>query len=176
MKTVIKTAATAVPEVVPESRVHGIPSVSIVVPTFKRLPLLRRAIDSIYTQTITDWELIITDDEVPSGETWAFVSDLSFRDRRVCVSQNTGPRGQCGNVNNGLRLARAPWIKILHDDDVLRPNCLQSLLDAVGEDHSVALVTCLAAHYHNNQLVKVESRRNRPHISKLPSDLVLLSM
>jgi glycosyltransferase involved in cell wall biosynthesis len=38
------------------------PFVSVVLPTFNRLGFLRQAVDCVFAQTFTDWELIIADD------------------------------------------------------------------------------------------------------------------
>ena len=38
------------------------PIVSVVLPTFNRLRFLRPAVESLYAQTLTDWELIVADD------------------------------------------------------------------------------------------------------------------
>ena len=151
-------------------------SVSIVMPTFKRLPLLRRAVESVYRQTTTEWELIITDDEFPPGETWQFLSELASSDSRIRVAQNPGPHGQCGNANHGLRLARGRWIKLLYDDDILRPTCLEVLLEAVGNDMSIALATCLVDRYSNGSRVKSGNRGNRARIERLPRRTVHLAL
>lgn len=46
--------------------------ISVAIPTYRRLPMLRRAIESVFAQTYADWEVVISDDEAPSGETWDF--------------------------------------------------------------------------------------------------------
>src|ERR1700732_3264229 len=40
---------------------HQRPAVSVVLPTFNRLQYLRPAVDSVFAQTFTDWELIVAD-------------------------------------------------------------------------------------------------------------------
>jgi glycosyltransferase involved in cell wall biosynthesis len=118
-------------------------SVSVVIPTFKRLTLLKRAIDSVYRQTWQNWELIVTDDENPPGKTWDYLSALAATDARVRVSRNPGPHGQSGNINNGLKLVQGRWVKILFDDDVLKPECIEKLLLAICDDPTIAIVTLL---------------------------------
>src|SRR5687768_9711360 len=43
------------------------PTVSIVLPTYNRLALLREAVDSVRAQTFGDWELIVADDGSDDG-------------------------------------------------------------------------------------------------------------
>ena len=38
------------------------PTVTVVIPTFNRLALLREAIESVKAQTYEDWELLVVDD------------------------------------------------------------------------------------------------------------------
>ena len=42
--------------------------VSVAMPTYKRLPQLKRAVDDVLSQTYKDWELVISDDEEGEGE------------------------------------------------------------------------------------------------------------
>jgi glycosyltransferase involved in cell wall biosynthesis len=142
-------------------------AVSIVLPTYKRPHLLRRAVASVYAQTFKDWELVITDDEDPTGESWRYLQSLADSDERVRLTRNPGPHGQSGNVNNGLGRAHAGWIKILYDDDVLRPRCLEVLLAAVDGDRSIAIATCLANRYSHGSPAR-DPRGARPLIERLP--------
>jgi hypothetical protein len=151
------------------------PRVSVVLPTCKRPRLVQGAIASVQAQTLTDWELIVTDDEDPPGETWTHLVRLADEDPRVRICRNSGSHGQSGNVNNGLRRARAPWVKILYDDDVLRPGCLATLLDAVGEDGSVAVATCLCDRYRSGRLTR-RARCSRTPIERIPQKTVHLAM
>ena len=146
----------------------NIPAASIVLPTYKRPQLLRRAVASAYAQTFEDWELIITDDEHPPGEAWEYLDSLAAADARVRIDRNPGPHGQSGNVNHGLRLARAAWIKILYDDDVLHPRCLEALLAAVDGDQSIAIVACLANRLSRGSAIRSDSRGARARIERIP--------
>src|SRR5262245_58126894 len=107
------------------------PFISVAVPTYRRLRMLRRAVESVFAQTFTDWELVVSDDEVPSGETWRFLNKLASSDRRVRPIKNGSPRGAAFNHSSALRAARGEWIKILEDDDVLKPDCLEVLSQIV---------------------------------------------
>jgi glycosyltransferase involved in cell wall biosynthesis len=152
------------------------PRVSVVLPTYQRPQLLKRAVASVQAQTLADWELIISDDEDPMGETWTYLLRLAAEDPRVRICRNPGPQGQSGNVNNGLRRARAPWIKILYDDDVLRPGCLETLLGAVHGDRSVAIATCLCDRYGSGRLANRHPQGRRARIERVPQSIVHLAM
>lgn len=159
-----------------EKPVERRPLVSVVVPTFKRPALLKRAVDSVYRQTLEDWELIITDDEAEENETWQFAGQLAARDPRVRAVRNDGTHGQSGNVNNGLRLAAGQWIKLLYDDDLLHPRCLETMLDAVGDDTSIAMATCLVDRYRDGRLAKAGARGRRARVERISRSGIQLAM
>jgi len=166
----LSTAASAIAS-------GGIPAFSIAMPTYKRLDLLSRAVRSVLAQTFADWELVISDDEDPPGAAWEYLQKLAASEPRVRILRNTlGPHGQCGNVNNALRNCRAEWIKILYDDDAMRPECLEKFRAAIAGADSVVMVSCLADHYVNNVRVRSDPRGKRPRLEILPRTYILLSM
>lgn len=150
--------------------------VSVVVPTCRRLPLLRRAVESVFNQTFQHWELLISDDEEPAGETWAYLTELARQDPRVRVMQNPAPHGQVPNMNTLLRAARGEWVKPLHDDDVLRPRCLEVLVAAVHGRDEVALVSCKAARCVNGKVVHEPALPAGSLLTRIPQRYTHLAM
>jgi glycosyltransferase involved in cell wall biosynthesis len=152
------------------------PFITVAIPTYRRLPTLRRAVDSVLAQTFTDWELVISDDETPPGETWNFLQMLAGSYTRVRPLINGSPHGACSNHNTALKAARGEWIKILHDDDVLKPNCLEVLARIVRERRSVIAVSCACENFLDGKLVKPFYRRDRAVLEQLESGDALLAM
>jgi glycosyltransferase involved in cell wall biosynthesis len=98
------------------------PEVSVVLPTFNRLKYLRVAVDSVFTQTFTDWELIVADDG-SEGETAAYVAALANRPKvKVLRLAHTGNPGAVRNA--ACRAARGEYIAFLDSDDVWLPEKL----------------------------------------------------
>jgi glycosyltransferase involved in cell wall biosynthesis len=64
--------------------------------------MLRRAVESVFAQTFTDWEMVVSDDETPSGETWNFLEALGMSDARVRPVRNVGPHGPSFNHSKAL--------------------------------------------------------------------------
>jgi glycosyltransferase involved in cell wall biosynthesis len=101
---------------------QSIPELSVVLPTFNRLKYLRPAVDSVFAQTFTDWELILADDG-SEGETAAYLAALANRPRvRVLRLAHTGNPGAVRNA--GWRAARGEYIAFLDSDDVWLPEKL----------------------------------------------------
>lgn len=118
------------------------PFISVVIPTYGRLARLQSAVHSILEQSFSDWELIVSDDETPAGETWKWLQDIAARDHRICPVQNLQGQGQAKNTNFAMAQARGEWIKILHDDDCCLPGALEILAAAAEQaDKGVVLIT-----------------------------------
>jgi glycosyltransferase involved in cell wall biosynthesis len=98
------------------------PAVSIILPTFNRLEYLRPAVDSVFAQTFTDWELIVADDG-SEAETVTYLAALADRPRaRVLRLPHTGNVSAVRNA--ALQAARGEYIAFLDSDDVWVPEKL----------------------------------------------------
>jgi Glycosyl transferase family 2 len=58
------------------------PFITVAIPTYQRLTMLRRAVESVFAQTFTDWEMVVSDDETPPAATWNFLEGLAASDAR----------------------------------------------------------------------------------------------
>jgi glycosyltransferase involved in cell wall biosynthesis len=98
------------------------PLVSIIVPTYNRPEYLRRALESIATQTHRHYEAIVVND---GGEDVAEVVNGFKKTRYINLPVNSGlPAAR----NAGLRVAKGDWIAYLDDDDWFYPMHLSTLL------------------------------------------------
>jgi glycosyltransferase involved in cell wall biosynthesis len=98
-------------------------SVSVVVPTFNRLDYLRPALDSVFAQTWTAWELVIADDG-SSDELRVYLRDLERRPRVKVVW--LPHRGIPAAVRNAaLREATGTHVAFLDSDDLWAPRKLE---------------------------------------------------
>lgn len=150
--------------------------ISVIIPTYKRPRLLQRSVDSVLNQTISDWELVISDDEDPSGEAWDYLQAIAANDPRIRITRNVGRHGQVGNVNHCLMQARGDWIKPLFDDDVLLPNCLESFLNAVEGRPEVALAGCLAHRFYDGEPRRADPAYARSAMEITPQKFAHLAM
>ena len=105
----------------------GMPEVSIVLPTYNRLPLLRRAVASVIAQTFRDWELIVVDDGSTDATRDYLEAIGDARVRPIWLEH-------CGITsarNAGLRLARGEWVAFHDSDDLWLPEKLEWQLQRV---------------------------------------------
>ena len=97
------------------------PFFSVVIPTHNRSALLAQAIQSVLSQTFTDFELIVVDDH-STDETQKQLAH--YDDPRLTYFLNDHSRGGAGARNAGIARAQGHWIAFLDDDDVWLPQKL----------------------------------------------------
>lgn len=90
------------------------PAVSIVTTTFNRPGYLKQAMQSVLSQTFTDFELLVCDDG-GSEETKQLCK--SFHDERILHTVNPARLGIAMNSYTGISRARSDVIAFLNDDD-----------------------------------------------------------
>ncbi len=127
---------------------------SVVITTYNRLNLLRRAIDSALNQTI-ECEVIVADD-CSQDETQAYVKNLSQQmaglgKSSLVYCRNEVNSGHAATVNAGILKASGDWIKFLDDDDYLALNCLEEMTKAIELCPSAAIVSCVSAQVDSNE-------------------------
>lgn len=121
--------------------------ISVAIPTYKRLPQLKRAVEDVFAQSFKDWELIVSDDEEGEGKTWKWLQDLAAKDSRVKILKNMrGKHGQIYNVNSACFATNGEWVKPFFDDDRMLPNCLEEFAKIAESDsvkeNNVVLIGC----------------------------------
>ena len=91
------------------------PFISICIPAYKRADYLDRLLKSIAVQSFKNFEVIITDDS--PDESLLLLTQLYKKQLPIYYKRNLEALGTPENWNEGIRLARGQWIKIMHDDD-----------------------------------------------------------
>ncbi len=90
------------------------PKVSVIIPTYNRLPMLKEAVDSVLTQDFEDLELIVVDD----GSTDGTAEEMKKYGGRVKLIEHTENRGVSAARNKGILHAKGKYIAFLDSDDL----------------------------------------------------------
>ncbi|QLE59170.1 glycosyltransferase family 2 protein [Nostoc sp. TCL26-01] len=113
---------------------------SIVITTYNRLNLLRRAIESSLNQSLA-CEVVVIDD-CSSDETENYVKSLGDA---VVYHRNQVNQGHAATVNTGVEKASGDWIKFLDDDDYLDVKCIEKMAEAIALCPDAVICSCIAA-------------------------------
>jgi len=109
------------------------PFISICIPAYKQVHYLKRLLDSISTQTYTDFEIVITDDS-PDDSVEMLIQNYNSK-TAIRYYKNLQPLGTPENWNEAIRKSNGKWIKIMHNDDwFTSDNSLQIFFDAVKQN------------------------------------------
>jgi len=87
--------------------------VSVIIPTYNRLPKVKDAIESVLGQTYRDFELWVVDDGSTDGTAEAL---KAFGKRIRYISQDN--RGVSAARNLGMRVSRGKYVAFLDSDDL----------------------------------------------------------
>ena len=140
---------TPLPNPLPASRGEGIggspggpprmtrPVVSICIPTYNRRELLRRALRSCLAQTYPNFEIVITDN---SSDDSSQELVAALREPRIRYHRNEANVGGLANLARVVALASGKYLKLLMDDDLLKPRALELMVDAFERHPAVGIV------------------------------------
>lgn len=122
-----------------------IPQVSILMPVRNEERYLQATLNSLYRQTLTDWELVAVDDG-SWDSTPSILAAAASRDARIHIIRREGG-GLVAALNSGLAACRGHLLARLDGDDICHPRRLE-LQSAYLEEHpDTGLVACNFRHF-----------------------------
>lgn len=114
---------------------------SILIPAYKST-FLKECIESILSQSFSDFEIIIVDDDSPE-RLYDIVS--GFSDERIKYyknKENCGAVNVIHNWNISLDYASGDYVICMGDDDTLMPECLQEYARLISEHPTINVFHC----------------------------------
>lgn len=118
--------------------------VSVIIPTYGKPTFLRRTILSVQTQTLSNWEMFVVDDNDPDTEArkeTELLMEEFQNDERIHYIKH--PQNLNGSVarNTGIKRATGKYIAFLDGDDEYKPNRLQKCVEKMEkQSDKVAVV------------------------------------
>lgn len=110
------------------------PTVSVIVPAYNAEKYIENCVQSILSQTYTDFELILVNDG-SKDSTSAICHRLAEQDSRITViDQENG--GSSSAKNTGLGVAKGSYIEFVDADDTLDATYMEQLLRGTAEDEA----------------------------------------
>lgn len=106
----------------------GHPFFTVVITTYNREQIIRRAVDSCLRQTFGDFEVVVVDDASTDGTVAAIEA---YEDPRVRVVAHERNRGINPARHTGAAAAQGEWVVVVDSDWELLPNALERLHAAI---------------------------------------------
>lgn len=111
------------------------PLISILVPAYRtQEKFLREMIDSLRAQSYSNWELCIADASENEVDVLPIVEEYQAKDERIKYKLLPENRSIPENTNEALSMAKGEYIGLLDHDDLLEPNALFEIVQAINEE------------------------------------------
>lgn len=138
--------------------------VSVIIPTYNRAYVIKKSIDSVLSQTYSDFELIIVDDGSTDN-----TKDIieAYKDSRIkyVYQENSGA---CAARNNGVLLAKGEYIAFHDSDDTWLPDKLEKQIQAINET-GADIVSCQMITHDENGKKKLIPELKASHFMNMSS-------
>ncbi len=110
------------------------PKLSILLPTHNRRDTVEIALESLFAQDFTDWEVLVVGDGCTDG-TGEMIEQLQRRDSRVrWFDLPKGPGFGYANRNIALKKAEGELVGFMADDDIVFSNHVGRLVELMQDD------------------------------------------
>lgn len=149
---------------------QSMPLISVYMPTFNRVEMAMRAIDSVLTQDYPQLELIVVDD-ASGDDSWNRLTHRYVNEPRVRFFRQPQGMGACAARNRAIEQAKGEFVTGIDDDDEFLPHRLSSLYAAYDDQYS-----CVSSSYIWDYGTVQKILFNYPEIVTLTSLLDLHSM
>ncbi len=115
------------------------PKISVIVPVYNTENFLRDCIDSILSQTFSDFEIILVNDGSPDNS--GKICD-EYAAKYNCISViHQENQGQAAARNHAMPQAKGDWICFVDSDDLIHPQMLE-LLDQAANESGAPISQC----------------------------------
>lgn len=107
--------------------------ISILLATYNGEKYIKQSIDSVMSQTFTDWTLLVGFNGTTDSS-----KDIvaSYVDNRIVTYDYGDDKGKAKTLNKLLKNARDPWCAIQDDDDIWHPQKLEKQM-AIADNFDV---------------------------------------
>lgn len=139
------------------------PLVSVIMPTYNSAHYIRQAVESILSQTLSNFEFIIIND-ASRDKTPSIIRSYMKKDKRIHLVNNKSNLKIAESLNKGIALANAELVARMDDDDISLPQRLQKQFSFFQKNKKVGIVGTNILIIDEDE--KIISKREYPTKSK----------
>src|SRR5688572_28042896 len=115
------------------------PLISVRIPVYNGEKYLNACLDSVISQTISNYDVIIYDNGA-LDKSIPIIEEYSQKHKQLKVFKNERNLGLVGNWNKCIENANGTWIKFIFQHDPMNANCLEEM--AKHTQAEVELIVC----------------------------------
>ena len=128
--------------------------VSIIMLTFNALKYTKLCIESIFSNTLYPFELIIVDNNSNDG-TQKYLINLEEKHKNVKIKLNKKNFGFSKGNNQGVQLASSKYIMILNNDTLVPEGWLSKMISSIEKDKMIGIIGPVSNSISGLQQIKV---------------------
>ena len=114
------------------------PLLSIIIPVYNSERFLKECLDSVLSQSFSDFEVIVVDDG--STDSSIQIEEEYSKDSRFVIIRQSNA-GQGAARNRALDIAKGKYITFLDSDDAMKPDFLKETLSKIEDGKYDIVVT-----------------------------------
>lgn len=112
----------------------SIPAISVILPVYNAEKYVAIAVESVLTQTFSNFELLLIDDGSTDGSL-PILQRYAARDDRITLITREN-RGLVASLNEGITLARGKWLARMDADDISLPHRFERQIAWLNQTHA----------------------------------------
>tara|TARA_B100001123_G_C15221587_1_gene991468 strand:- start:115 stop:864 length:750 start_codon:yes stop_codon:yes gene_type:complete len=143
-------------------------SISIIIPFYKNINLLNKAIKSVFNQTYQNYEIIIINDNNDKN-CIEYLKKLKKNNKKIKIIFNKKNIGAGFSRNLGIKYSKGDYIAFLDSDDKWKKNKLSSQLKFMKKNNYLASHTSYQIVDLKNNIISTRHAKNLNYYSLLRS-------
>ena len=125
---------------------------TVIITTYNRRYLLKKALDSVLAQTCTDYEIIVVDDG-STDNTAEYQYYKEYSQVNFCILSSN--QGVSKVRNTAILTSKGQWLAFLDSDDEWLPNKLEQQKIFIQKNQNLQIFQCLEYWHRNNKKVNI---------------------
>ena len=114
--------------------------ISVIMPAYNAASTIKGIINSVVTQTHTDWELIVVDD-ASTDNTADIIEGCAKQDARIKLLRLSKNQGTAAARNTAIAQAKGEYLAFLDSDDKWKPSKLEKQVKFMAEKNAIISYT-----------------------------------
>jgi len=141
------------------------PEVSVVMPVYNGEKYLQLALDSLFSQDFTDFQIIAVDDG-STDNTAKILADNAKKDKRLKVVTVSPNKGLPNALNTGLENATGKYVARMDCDDISLPKRFSTQVKFLEAHPEIDLVAAFIEMFRDNEILGVHIVPTDPEVIK----------
>jgi len=135
--------------------------ISVCLITYNHIEVIESTLRSILSQSISDYEVIVSDDCSTDG-TWERILEIASRDNRIRPIRTPQNLGMARNANFAVSNCDRKYVALLHHDDLYRTDMLERWAGVLSRNPNAAFVFNCYAIFDSDRI----------SVSPMPGELI----